>query len=48
MERAIREGFNMLKPGKEFDPLYFSARCRVEADWLVHQSVRIELKSESS
>lgn len=34
-EKAIREGFNELKPGKDFDPLYHSARCRAEADWLV-------------
>jgi DNA topoisomerase-3 len=34
-EKAIRDGFNALKPGKDFDPLYQSARCRAEADWLV-------------
>ncbi len=32
---AIREGFNNLKPGIEYDNLYNSAKCRQEADWLV-------------
>ena len=34
-EEAIREGFRKLKPGSEYDPVYRSARCRSEADWLV-------------
>lgn len=34
-EKAIKEGFNALKPGKDFDALYHSAKCRAEADWLV-------------
>ena len=34
-EKAIREGFDNLKPGAEYDNLYHSARCRQEADWLV-------------
>ncbi len=32
---AIKEGFENLKDGKEYDNLYFSAKCRSEADWLV-------------
>lgn len=32
---AIKEGFKNLKDGKEYDDLYFSAKCRSEADWLV-------------
>ena len=32
---AIREGFQNLKPGQEYDGLYQSALCRVKADWLV-------------
>ena len=32
---AIREGFDSLKNGQEYDSLYESARCRSEADWLV-------------
>lgn len=32
---AIKEGFESLKPGKEYDNLYLSAKCRSEADWLV-------------
>ena len=34
-ETAIREGFDNLKPGSEYDNLYHSALCRQEADWLV-------------
>lgn len=32
---AIMSGFDNLKDGKEYDKLYFSAKCRSEADWLV-------------
>ncbi len=34
-ERAIRDGFSNLKPGREYEHLYASAECRAEADWLV-------------
>ena len=34
-EKAIREGFNNLRPGAEFDGLYNSALGRSRADWLV-------------
>ena len=34
-EKAIKEGFNNLKPSREYDNLYKSAKCRAEADWLV-------------
>ena len=34
-DMAIREGFNDLRPGAEYDPLYQSALCRQKADWLV-------------
>ena len=34
-ESAIRDGFAHLRPGREYDNLYASARCRQEADWLV-------------
>jgi DNA topoisomerase-3 len=34
-DRAIKDGFRNLKPGKEFDNLYHSAVCRAEADWLI-------------
>jgi DNA topoisomerase III len=33
--KAIREGFANLKPGKEFDSLYYAAQSRSRADWLV-------------
>ncbi len=32
---AIKEGFNNLKDGKSYDNLYYSAKCRSHADWLV-------------
>ncbi len=35
VDKAIEDGFEKIKPGKEFDNLYESARCRSEADWLV-------------
>ena len=34
-ESAIRDGFENLKPGSDYDHLYHSALCRQEADWLV-------------
>ena len=34
-ESAIREGFEHLQPGSDYDNLYHSALCRQEADWLV-------------
>lgn len=34
-ERAIKDGFENLKDGNEYDNLYDSARCRQQADWLV-------------
>lgn len=34
-DRAIKEGFAALKPGREYDNLFRSAECRAEADWLV-------------
>ena len=34
-ESAIREGFENLQPGSDYDNLYHSALCRQEADWLV-------------
>ncbi len=32
---AIRDGFDRLRPGYEFDGLHKSALCRAKADWLV-------------
>jgi len=34
-EKAIRQGFENLKPGNEFDALFQSAQGRSRADWLV-------------
>ncbi|HBE80312.1 MAG TPA: DNA topoisomerase III, partial [Firmicutes bacterium] len=38
-ERAIKEGFANLKPGKDYERLYAAAECRAEADWLVGLNV---------
>lgn len=38
-DRAIKEGFNNLRPGKDYENLYASAECRAEADWLVGLNV---------
>lgn len=38
-DKAIKEGFANLKPGKEYNNLYLSARSRAEADWLVGLNV---------
>ena len=32
---AIRQGFEQLKDGQEYDPLFASALCRAKADWLI-------------
>ena len=34
-DKAIKEGFQNLRPAKEYDNLYHSAQARAEADWLV-------------
>ena len=34
-DEAIKQGFNHLKDGKEYNRLYLSAKCRSESDWLV-------------
>jgi DNA topoisomerase-3 len=38
-EKAIRDGFAHLRPGREFENLFASAECRAEADWLVGLNV---------
>lgn len=34
-DKAIREGLNNLKSGNHYDRLYYAAKARSEADWLV-------------
>ena len=34
-DKAIREGLDNLQPGERYDNLYFSAKSRSEADWLI-------------
>lgn len=38
-DRAIKEGFEKLKDGREYENLYRAAVCRAEADWLVGLNV---------
>lgn len=38
-DKAIKEGFQNLKPAKNYDNLYYSAQARAEADWLVGLNV---------
>lgn len=38
-DRAIKEGFQKLKPGQDYNRLYDSAVCRAEADWLIGLNV---------
>ncbi|EJR33366.1 DNA topoisomerase III [Bacillus mycoides] len=34
-DKAIKDGFNNLKPGKAYENLYFTAVARSEADWYI-------------
>ncbi|WP_392486188.1 DNA topoisomerase III [Haloimpatiens sp. FM7315] len=34
-DKAIKDGFNNLRPGKEYENLYASAVARAESDWIV-------------
>jgi DNA topoisomerase-3 len=34
-DEAIKKGFENLRPGKEYDSLFYSAKARSESDWLV-------------
>ncbi|MFD2162989.1 DNA topoisomerase 3 [Paradesertivirga mongoliensis] len=34
-DEAIKDGFRNLKPGTDYDTLFYSAHCRSESDWLV-------------
>ena len=34
-DKAIREGLSNLKPGSHYDNLYYSAKARSQADWLM-------------
>ncbi|MDE5149607.1 DNA topoisomerase III [Paenibacillus larvae] len=45
-DKAIKEGFANLKPGKQYDRLYESAVCRAEADWLIGLNVTRALTSK--
>ncbi len=38
-DKAIKEGFSSLKPGRDFDNLLQAAECRAEADWLIGLNV---------
>lgn len=34
-DKAIKDGFKNLKPGRDYDPLFDAAQSRAEADWLI-------------
>jgi len=34
-DSAIKEGFNKLKPGRDYENLFKAAECRAEADWII-------------
>lgn len=34
-DAAIKEGFNKLKPGRDYENLFKAAECRAEADWII-------------
>lgn len=38
-DQAILQGFNNLKPGNDYNNLFYAAVCRAEADWLVGLNV---------
>ena len=38
-DRAVKDGFSSLKPGRDYENLYMSAQSRAEADWLVGLNV---------
>lgn len=38
-DKAIKDGFAKLRPGRDYDPLFQSAVCRAEADWLIGLNV---------
>ena len=38
-EKAIRDGFANLKPGRDYENLYWAAQSRAEADWLIGLNV---------
>ncbi len=38
-DKAIKEGFNNLKPGKDYERLYAAAESRAQADWYVGLNV---------
>ena len=42
-EKAIREGFNHLKPSRDFDNLYRAAKARRESDWIVGINASLSL-----
>ncbi|MBD3922384.1 DNA topoisomerase III [Paenibacillus sp. PR3] len=45
-DKAIKDGFAALKPGRDYDRLYASAVCRAEADWLIGLNVTRALTSK--
>jgi DNA topoisomerase-3 len=51
-DKAIQDAFRALKPGSDYDSLFYSAKARSEADWLVGmnatQGLTIAVKSQKA
>lgn len=45
-DTAIKDGFRKLQPGAAYTPLFHSAICRAEADWLIGLNVTRALTSK--
>ena len=45
-DSAIKEGFNKLKPGRDYENLFKAAECRAEADWIIGLNISRALRSE--
>lgn len=46
-DQAIKEGFNKLKKGSDFDNLYYSAKARNEADYIVGINATIGMTAKA-
>lgn len=46
-DKAIREGLSQLKPGQNYDNLYYAGKCRSESDWIVGLNASRALSQKS-
>lgn len=47
-DKAVKEGFNNLKPGKAYENLYHAAAARSEADWYIGLNATRALTTRSN